>query len=36
MLLKSVVLPEPFGPMTPTISPGPDRQRHAVDGRIAP
>jgi hypothetical protein len=23
MLLKSVVLPEPFGPITPTISPGP-------------
>src|SRR5205085_11711580 len=23
MLLKSVVLPEPLGPITPTISPGP-------------
>jgi hypothetical protein len=23
MLLKSVVLPDPFGPITPTISPGP-------------
>ena len=32
MLLNSVVLPEPFGPMTPTISPGPTDMADAVDG----
>ena len=32
MLLNSVVLPEPLGPITPTISPGADRERDAVDG----
>ena len=36
MLLKSVVLPEPFGPMTPTISPGPTENETPSTARIAP
>ena len=32
MLLNSVVLPEPLGPITPTISPGPTDEADAVDG----
>ena len=36
MLLKSVVLPEPFGPITPTISPGPTESDTPSTARIAP
>ena len=36
MLLKSVVLPEPFGPMTPTISPGPTSKLTPSTALIAP
>ena len=33
--LNSVVLPAPFGPISPTISPRRERDRHAVDGAHA-
>src|SRR6185436_180095 len=36
MLLNSVVLPEPFGPMTPTISPGPTDKVTPSTALIAP
>ncbi len=36
MLLKSVVLPLPFGPITPTISPGPTVKLTPSTARIAP
>ncbi len=34
--LKSVVFPAPFGPMTPTISPGPDVEGNPGEGRKPP
>lgn len=36
MLLKSVVLPEPLGPITPTISPGPTAKLTPSTALIAP
>jgi hypothetical protein len=36
MLLNSVVLPEPFGPMTPTISPGPTFSETPSTALMAP
>ena len=36
MLLNSVVLPEPLGPITPTISPGPTDSETPSTARIAP
>ena len=36
MLLNSVVLPEPFGPITPTISPGPTDKLTPSTALIAP
>jgi hypothetical protein len=36
MLLKRVVLPEPFGPITPTISPGPTLKLTPSTALIAP
>ncbi len=36
MLLNSVVLPEPLGPMTPTISPGPTDRLTPSTALIAP
>ncbi len=36
MLLKSVVLPEPFGPITPTISPGPTEIETPSTALMAP
>ena len=34
-MLKIVLLPEPFGPIRPRISPCSDLERHVVDGREA-
>ena len=31
-MFMNVLLPEPDGPMTATNSPGPDRERDAVEG----
>ncbi len=36
MLLNSVVLPEPLGPITPTISPGPTESVTPSTALIAP
>jgi len=36
MLLNSVVLPEPLGPITPTISPGPTEKLTPSTALIAP